>query len=132
MRGITCTVVCALLMLAGAATLGAQQFTGGVRGAVRDANGIIPGVTVSLTSEATKISRETVTNEAGQYNFPALTPGTYTLKTQLTEYKTYESKGIPVATQQFITLDITLELGTIQESVTVVGETPLIDTSNAS
>jgi hypothetical protein len=132
MRRITCTVVCALVMLTGAATLGAQQFTGGVRGAVRDANGIIPGVTVSLTNEATKISREVVTNEAGQYNFPALTPGNYTLKTQLTGYKTFESKGINVGTQQFITLDITLELGTIQESVTVVGESPLIDTSNAS
>src|SRR6476661_1958486 len=100
-----------LLVLAFAASLGAQQFTGGVRGAVRDANGVIPGVAVTLTNEATNVSRETVTNEVGQYNFPALTPGTYTLKSQLTGYKTYESKGLVVATQQFITLDVVLEVG---------------------
>ena len=75
---------------AAAASAGAQQFTGGVRGAVRDANGVIPGVAVTLTNEATNISREVVTNEVGQYNFPAVPPGTYTLKTQLTGYKTYE------------------------------------------
>ena len=64
----------------GAAPAGAQQFTGGVRGAVRDANGVIPGVAVTLTNEATNISREVVTNDVGQYNFPAVPPGTYTLK----------------------------------------------------
>src|SRR5713226_3762487 len=96
MRGITCTVVCALVMLTGAATVGAQQFTGGVRGAVRDANGIVPGVTVTLTNEATGISREVVTNDVGQYNFPAVTPGTYTLKAQIGGYKNYESKGLTV------------------------------------
>ena len=52
------------------ASAGAQQFTGGVRGAVRDPNGVIPGVTVTLTNEATNVSRETVTNEVGQHNFP--------------------------------------------------------------
>jgi hypothetical protein len=132
MRGITCTAVWALLMLTTVATVGAQQFTGGLRGAVGDANGIIPGVAVTLTNEATKISREVVTNEAGQYNFPALTPGAYTLKTQLTGYKTFESQGIVIGTQQFITLDVKLELGTIQESVTVTGQSPVIDMSNAS
>jgi len=66
------------IVLSGAAAR-AQQFTGGVRGAVRDANGVIPGVTVTLTNEATNSSRETVTNDVGQYNFPAVPPGTYTL-----------------------------------------------------
>jgi hypothetical protein len=121
-----------LLVVAGATSAGAQQFTGGVRGAVRDANGVIPGVAVTLTNEATNISRDTVTNEVGQYNFPAVTPGTYTLKTQLTGYKSYESKGLIVGTQQFLTLDVTLEVGALEESITVTGQTPLIDTSTAS
>jgi hypothetical protein len=125
-------MTCWLLVMAGAASVGAQQFTGGMRGAVRDANGVIPGVPVTLTNEATNIAREVVTNEAGQYNFPALTPGTYTLKTQLAGYKTYESKGLVVATQQFITLDVTLEVGALEESITVTGQSPLIDTSTAS
>ena len=68
----TTVVMWSLLLVAGTASVSAQQFTGGMRGAVRDANGVIPGVAVTLTNEATNISRETVTNEVGQYNFPAL------------------------------------------------------------
>src|SRR5213592_6516 len=125
-------MACMLLVFAGAAAVNAQQFTGGVRGAVSDANGVIPGVTATLTNEATNISRDVVTNEAGQYNFPAVAPGTYTLAVRLTGYKTYESKGLTVGTQQFITLDVKLDVGRLEESITVTGQSPLIDTSNAS
>src|SRR6266508_1986330 len=111
-------IACMLLVVAGAAAVNAQQFTGGVRGAVRDANGVIPGVAVTLTNEATNISRDVVTNDVGQYNFPAVAPGTYTLKAQITGYKAYESKGLIVGTQQFVTLDVQLEVGRIEESVT--------------
>src|SRR6185295_17933403 len=131
-RRVGRTILSALLLLAGAASVHAQQFTGGVRGAVRDSNGVIPGVTVTLTNEATSIARDVVTNDVGQYNFPAVPPGTYTVKIQLTGYKTYENKGLVVGTQQFLTLDATLELGAIEENITVTGQTPLIDTSNAS
>ncbi len=120
------------LALAIASAAAAQTFTGGVRGVVRDANGVIPGVTVTLTNEATNVPRETVSNEVGQYNFPAVPPGAYAVKAQLTGYKSYESAGLRVATQQFIQLDITLEIGTIQETITVTGESPLIDSSTAS
>src|SRR5437899_329955 len=119
-RALTRVVMCALLVCGWAAFADAQQFTGGIRGAVRDANGVIPGVTV------------TVTNEVGQYNFPALPPGTYTVKSQITGYKTFESKGFTVGTQQFLTLDIVLEVGAISENITVTGQSPLIDTSTAS
>src|SRR5205807_5402657 len=131
-RGFARSVLGALLVCAGVASAGAQQFTGGVRGAVRDANGVIPGAAVTLTNEATNISREVTTNEVGQFNFPAVPPGTYTLKSQISGYKTFESKGIIVATQQFVTLDIALEVGAISENVTVTGQSPLIDTSTAS
>ena len=79
--GLARVVTCWLLVMAGAASVGAQQFTGGMRGAGRDANGVIPGVAVTLTNEGSKISRETVTDDVGQDNFPAVTPGTYTLNT---------------------------------------------------
>src|SRR5256885_5102657 len=99
-RHVSRGTLCAVLLLLVSAVAGAQQFTGGVRGEVRDQNGVIPGVTVTLVNEATNISREGVTNAVGQYNFPAMAPGTYTLKTQLTGYKSYESKGLIVGTQQ--------------------------------
>src|SRR5438270_4829137 len=131
-RCVRCSAMCVLIVLAGVASAGAQQFTGGVRGLVRDANGVIPAVAVTLTNEATNVSREVTTNDVGQYSFPAVPPGTYTLKTQLTGYKTFESKGLTVGTQQFVTLDVTLELGRLEENITVTGQSPLIDTANAS
>src|ERR1700704_4641940 len=131
-RGFVRIVLGMLVVCAWAASAGAQQFTGGVRGSVRDANGVIPGAAVTLTNEATNISREVVTNEVGQYNFPAVPPGTYSLKSRLTGYKGFESKGLVVGTQQFITLDIMLDVGALEENITVTGQSPLIDTSNAS
>jgi hypothetical protein len=131
MRSLARSWLC-LLLVAFAVPAAAQQFTGGVRGAVRDANGVIPGVTVTLTNEGTNISRETVTNDVGQYNFPAVAPGNYTLRAQVSGYKRYESKGLTVGTQQFLTIDVTLDVGAIEESVTVTGQSPLIDTSSAS
>ena len=124
--------ICALLVFGGATAAAPQQFTGGLRGAVRDANGVIPGVTVTLTNEGTAIARETSTNAEGQYNFSAVTPGSYSVKAMLQGFKTYENKGIRIGTQTFITLDILLEVGSIEESITVTGQAPLIETSNAS
>ena len=106
MRRIKSVWMSGLLVLAAVSTTTAQQFTGGLRGAVRDANGVIPGVTVALTNEGTAISREAATNEQGQYNFSAVTPGTYTVKAALQGFKSYENKGVRIGTQQFITLDI--------------------------
>jgi hypothetical protein len=115
-----------------AATAAAQTFTGGLRGAVRDANGVIPGVSVQLVNEATGQTREAVTNDQGEYNFAAVPPGNYTVKATLTGFKAYESRGVRIGAQQFVTLDIPLEVGTLQETITVTGQAPLIDTSNAS
>ncbi len=123
-------VVLAVLVAAGAAS--AQTFTGAIRGSVKDANGVIPGVTVELVNEATGVAREVVSNEEGLYNFAAVPPGTYTIKASLTGFKSYEQKGVRLAAQQFATIDVTLEVGALQETITVTGEAPLIDTSTAS
>ena len=110
----------------------AQTFTGGLRGAVRDANGVVPGVTVTLANDATGATRDAVSNADGQYNFAAVPPGSYNIKAELTGFKTYQNNSVRIAAQQFITLDITLEVGQLQETITVTGAAPLIDTSNAT
>ena len=134
MRNLVSRWCLAALLLAPlvTSTAWAQTFTGGLRGAVRDANGVIPGVTVTMTNDATGATRDAVTNEQGQYNFAAVPPGTYSIKAELTGFKTYENRNVRVAAQQFITLDITLEVGQLQETITVTGAAPLIDTSNAT
>jgi trimeric autotransporter adhesin len=122
----------AALWTLGATCAWAQGSLGGLRGAVRDANGVVPGVQVALTNQGTNISRNTVTNDVGEYTFPAVTPGVYTVTAALQGFRTFERSGLTIATQQFITLDITLEVGGIREDVVVTGAAPLIETSDAS
>jgi hypothetical protein len=121
-----------LLVPLGTSTAWAQTFTGGVRGVVTDSGGVVPGVTVTLINEANGASRDAVSNDRGLYDFSAVPPGSYTVKAELTGFKTFESKGVRVGTQQFVTLDVKLDVGQLQETITVTGEAPLIDTSNAS
>jgi hypothetical protein len=137
MRSPKCrTVVAVLGAIALAAAIGgtaaAQTFTGGLRGAVRDANGVVPGVTVQLINEATNQTREAISNDQGEYSFSAVSPGTYTVKAALTGFRTYENRSVRIGAQQFITLDINLEVGQLQETITVTGQSPIIETSNAS
>src|ERR671914_565220 len=108
MRATIGISICLLLISTTAAH--SQTFTGGIRGVVNDANGVIPGATVTLTNEATNVSRDTVTNDVGQYNFPAVPPGTYSIRTELTGYKSVDRTGLRVGTQQFLTIDLMLEV----------------------
>jgi hypothetical protein len=121
-----------VLSLVAATSANAQTFQGGMRGAVKDAQGVIPGATVTLVNEATNVTRDTVTNESGEYSFPVVDPGSYTVKAVVQGFKGFERRGIRIATQTFVTLDITLEVGTVQETITVTADAPLIETSNAS
>src|SRR5262245_56002804 len=121
-----------LLTACTASAVFGQGFQGGLRGAVKDPGGVLPGVEVTLTNEQTNIARSTVTNERGEYVFAAVEPGTYKIKVALQGYKTVEQSGIRVGTQTFITLDVTMEVGRIEENITVTGQSPVIETSNAS
>ena len=118
--------------LATSSTAFGQGFQGGLRGSIKDSGGVIPGVEVTLNNEQTNIKRTTVTNERGEYVFAAVDPGTYSLKAVLQGYKTIDRGEIRIATQSFLTLDLTMEVGQISENVTVTGQAPLIETSNAS
>ena len=122
----------ALLLATHAGSVFGQGFQGGLRGSIKDAGGVIPGVEVTLTNEQTNIKRSVVTNERGEFVFSNIDPGTYGVKATLQGYKTIDRGGIRIGTQQFLTLDLTMEVGAITENVTVTGEAPLIDTSNAS
>ncbi len=110
----------------------AQSFQGGLRGAIKDTGGVIPGVEITLINEQTNLKRSSVTNERGEYAFANVDPGNYAVKATLQGYKTVDRGAIRIGTQQFLTLDLSMEIGAITESVTVTGQAPLIETSNAS
>src|SRR5882724_8086816 len=104
-----CSLVAAALLSAHPTHLHAQSSQGGLRGVVKDSQGVIPGVTVTMVNEGNGVSRDTVTNGVGEYSFPAIEPGTYRVKATVQGYKTFERKGVPISVQQFIGLDVTLE-----------------------
>jgi hypothetical protein len=122
----------ALFVIAAANPVSGQSFQGGLRGSIKDAGGVVPGADVSLTNEATNISRSVTSNEHGEYVFAAVEPGTYKMKAVVQGFKTHESSGIHIGTQTFIVLDVTLEIGAIEENVTVSGQAPVIERANAS
>src|SRR6478609_5979550 len=121
--------VCSLMF---STTAAAQSSTGGLRGVVKDNQGVIPGVTVQLVNDANGIARETITNESGVYSFPAVEPAEYTVKVAVQGFRSFERKGVHINTQQFAVLDVVMEVGTLAETITVTADAPLIETSNAS
>lgn len=110
----------------------AQTFQGGVRGTLKDSQGIIPGATVVLSNPSTGFTRETITNTVGEYAFPAIDPSTYTLKVDVPGFRPYINANVRIGTQQFLSVDVVLEVGGLEENITVTGAAPLIDTSSAS
>ncbi len=76
-------IVGVLLACVSAASLGAQTYQGALRGAVRDAQGVIPGAEVTLVNEDTNATRSAMSNEVGEYAFGGVLPGTYTVRVSL-------------------------------------------------
>src|SRR4029077_6855721 len=132
MRFRAALMIGALLVVTTAGAVFGQGFQGGLRGSIKDAGGVIPGAEVTLTNDQTNIKRSTVTNERGEYVFTNVDPGNFSVKVVLQGYKTIDRGEIRIGTQQFLTLDLTMEVGAITESVTVTGQSPLIETGNAS
>ena len=122
--------VCVVMLCAAGAS--AQTYQGALRGAVRDAQGVIPGAEVTLINEDTNAERSAMTNEVGEYAFTSVLPGTYTVRVSLPGFKTEERKAFRIGTQQSLVLDFVLEVGTLSEQITVTGEAPLVERASAT
>jgi len=108
------------------------QTLGTITGEVKDSTGgVVPGATVTALNKATNATRTTSSNEVGLFDFPALPPGTYTVKTELDGFKT-ATRDIELQVQQTVRVNFTLELGTISEQTIVTGVSPLVETANAT
>ena len=108
------------------------QTLGTITGEVRDSTGgVVPGATVTVLNKATNATRTTSSNEVGLFDFPALPPGPYTVKSELDGFKTATS-DVELQVNQTARVNFTLELGTISEQTLVTGVSPLVETSNAT
>ena len=118
------------MLVLSAAPLGAQVTTATLVGQLRDSSAaVIPGATVVATHEGTGVSRETVTDANGEFVLSALPSGPYTVKIELTGFKTIRNEGLLLGAGQTVRQTFTLEVGALEETVTVAGQSPLIDTS---
>lgn len=124
---------CAILMWAMVALMRSQSYQGGIRGTVTDPQGaVVGGAKITLTNEGTGVTRSTMSNSDGTYVFSDVDPGTYAVSSEAPSFKKLEQKGITLGTQQFLTADLKLEVGSMTQSVTVNEDVPPVDTSNAS
>src|SRR5688500_19794009 len=108
-------------------TLASAQGT--LTGTVRDQSGsVLPGVTVEASSPALiEKVRAAVTDTAGQYRIPGLSPGTYSLTFRLSGFTTVTRTEIELSGTSTLTIPIDMRVGTLTETITVTGETPVVD-----
>jgi hypothetical protein len=127
-----CTLVLAVLITA-ALPASAQLTTGSIGGTVKDAQGgVIPGATVTLVSE-TRGTRSVpvVTNATGDFVFPNIPADTYTIEVEMSSFKTLKQTGITVNPGPQVAVGaLTLEVGGAAETVSVKGESPMIQTAS--
>ncbi len=110
-----------------------QDVRASLGGRVTDPQGaLIPNAKIAVISDDTNVEQHATTNNAGAWVVKFLLPGSYHLVVTADGFKTAEGRGIALQTADDKTVDIKLEVGATSQSVEVVGEVPLIDTSSAS
>ena len=109
---------------------GGASSTGTIQGRVADAQGaVLPGVTVTATSPSSIGILTSVTSDTGNYRFPAVPPGTYGLSFELSGFNNLKREGVEIRLGFTATVNVELALATLQETVTVSGQSPIIDTT---
>src|SRR5262245_2274884 len=123
------TSIIAAIVLSLAAAAHAQILTGSIIGTVKDESGsVLPGVTVTLASTVVVTGpASVVTNERGEYRFAQLDPGSYGVTVTLSGFSTYREEGLVVGVGATVERNVSLKVGSLAETITVSGETPMVD-----
>jgi hypothetical protein len=114
--------------------LGGNAFAQGLsdmRGTVVDGSGgALPGVSIVITNQANGTYREVVSNADGSWYIPGLAPGAYQVSAELTGFRRFLRRDLPVIVGTTTTVPVSLELGALEETITVTSEAPLIDVTS--
>ena len=122
----------AALVLSLASAAWAQAGRSELSGTVFDqAKAVLPGATVTATDEATGITRETVSGPEGRFVIPTLTPGTYAVRVELQGFQVQTRTGLVLQVGQELTVDVTLSLTGVAETITVTGESPVVEVTTS-
>jgi len=130
-RAIVGAFVAVLVTLA-AGLASAQGTSGVISGTVKDTQGgVLPGVTVTIRNDASGVARTAVSEADGTYRFPALSPGRYTVTAELAGFATVEVKAIEITIGLGLTQDFTMQVQSLNETITVTGAAPVVDTTKS-
>jgi hypothetical protein len=111
----------------------AQTGAGSLTGIISDQTGSkVPGATVTATNQATNVAYTAVSNESGNYTITSVPVGTYVLKAELSGFKTATTNPMQVEAKAIVRLDVTLQLGAIEETILVAGQAPLLQTESVT
>jgi hypothetical protein len=123
----------ALAVLGVAATARAQSATGQITGTVKDTSGaVVPGVTVTITSELTGAKRETTTGQTGNYVVPLLGVSVYSVTAELQGFRPAKLTGVRLSVDQVVRVDLELQTGSLSEVVEVQAAAVALDTETAT
>ena len=122
-----------LFALALSSFLPAQEFRGTITGRITDGqHAAVPNAAIHATETETGAKFQTVSNADGSYALPFLPPGPYSLSVEASGFKRHVNSNVRVATNEREQVDVQLEIGTMEQSVTVSAETSMLDTASAS
>jgi hypothetical protein len=117
-----------LLVFSSSSLAHAQSGDGSLRGTVRDAQGgALPGVTITAISANLLTPNVTLSDTSGNYRLINLPPGTFTLTAELSGFAVFRREGILLRAGSNFQVDITMEIGTLTETVTVAGDPPMLE-----
>lgn len=131
-RALACVAVAIVCLCVASESRAAQggTATATLSGRIADdTGGILPGVTVTVTNVATNQARSVITNEEGRYTFPGLQPGRYSLSCELPGFATFVRPEITVNVGSLVTIDAIMRVSSLEETVTVTGEAPIIESA---
>src|SRR6476620_1505304 len=109
----------------------AQVTTGTIVGTVSDTNGVVPGASITIKEVNRGTSDTSVTDASGIYTAPFLTPGTYSVEVNVAGFKKWVRTGVVLQVNQRARVDVTREVGAIEETTTVVAAAPLLRTDSS-
>jgi len=130
-RALACLFTVSSLVFVFSLSAAAQSTGGRILGRVADPSGaVLSGVKIMIVNEATGVTRETVTNENGDYVFPEVAVGTYRAEFDQKGFKKNIRRAVQLDINQVITLNMTMQIGGASEVVDVTAEAPLVDTTS--
>jgi hypothetical protein len=133
MAGKARLLLAAISLMAASFQVQAQEARGTLLGRVNDStDAIVASAQVTITNVDTGVRFSSVTNKTGDYIFPLLVPGKYSVTVEAPGFKTGTRNNIMVRVNDQVTIDMALEVGSASQTVNVSAETPLLDTSSAS